>query len=238
MRDYGRVHSTFWSSPTIAAMSDDGKMLALYLMTCSHNTIAGVFRLPDGYIAEDMGWQSERVSKGFEELFRNGFAERCPVTKWVWIAKHLEWNPPENPNQWKAAAKVWNTVPKTCSWLPRFFELETVRKQLNNFPVPVPVPVVGGAGGDKPKPVKKPKPVEVPLPEDFGISDRVTKWAAQHGLAGVLELHFEAFVSTCKAKGYTYVDWDEAFMNAIRKNWAKIEPPKQLAPDGRLRVAV
>ncbi len=243
MRDYGRVHATFWSSPTIAALSDDGKLLALYLMTCSHNTIAGVFRLPDGYIAEDMGWIPERVAKGFVELFANDFAKRCTITKWVWIVKHLEWNPPENPNQWKAVAKVANGIPSECSWLAEWNGSErvseTVSKPKNNSPVPVPVPVEGVQGESKPKAIsRKPRPTPTTLPEGFAVSDRVLKWAAAQGLAGVVDLHFEAFVSTCRAKGYAYVDWDEAFMNAIRKNWAKIEPPKQLGPDGRLRVAV
>jgi hypothetical protein len=76
--------------------------------------------------------------------------------------------------------------------------------------------------------------IATPIPEDFALSDRVLKWASQQGLAGVIELHFEAFVSTCKAKGYNYVDWDEAFMNAVRKNWAKIEAPRS----GALKVAM
>jgi hypothetical protein len=120
MRDYGKVHSTFWSSQTTATLSDDGKLLALYLMTCSHNTIAGVFRLPDGYVAEDIGWTAERVSKGFAELFAKGFANRCETTKWVWVVKHLDWNPPENPNQRKAAAKVSGSVPSSCAWKQEF----------------------------------------------------------------------------------------------------------------------
>lgn len=233
MRDYGRVHSTFWSSPTISPLSDDGKLLALYLMTCPHNTIAGVFRLPDGYIAEDMRWDSERVSKGFYELFRNGFARRCPETKWVWICKHLEWNPPDNPNQQKAVDKVVSSVPVECAWLADFNGFETVCETLsepeNNPPVPVVVPDGGGKGG------KARRPKATPIPENFALSDRVLKWASQQGLAGVIELHFEAFVSTCKAKGYTYVDWDEALMNAVRKNWAKIDPPK---PPSARRVAI
>lgn len=238
MRDYGRVHATFWSSPTTAPLSDDGKLLALYLMTCSHNTIAGVFRLPDGYIAEDIGWLAERVAKGFVELFTNGFAQRCPITKWVWVCKHLEWNPPENPNQWKAAEKVIDSIPSTCSWLEPFNRSRTVSETLsepkNNSPVPVPVPVVGVQGG---KPAKKSKPQETPIPEGFAVSDRVLKWAAQRGLAGVIELHLEAFVSTCKAKNYHYVDWDEAFMSAVRKNWARIDAPRTAA-GGRLKVAL
>lgn len=116
MRDYGKVYSTFWSSETTGGLSDDAKLLALYLMTCSHSTIAGVFRLPDGYVSEDLGWESERVSKGFFELFDKGFSNRCETTKWVWVCKHLEWNKPENPNQRKAAAKVAMAVPDGCGW--------------------------------------------------------------------------------------------------------------------------
>jgi hypothetical protein len=235
VRDYGRVHSTFWSSPTIAPLSDTGRLLALYLMTCSHNTIAGVFRLPDGYIAEDMGWDAERVAKGFGELLHNGFADRCPTTKWVWVRKHLEWNPPDNPNQRKAVEKVIASVPESCSWIAEFNGSTTVSKPKNNLPVPVPVSVGGAGGAEKPK-SKKARSMPTTLPEGFVVSDRVLQWATAQGLAGVIGLHLEAFVSTCRAKGYTYVDWDEAFMNAVRKNWAKIEPPRGVG--GVLRAAV
>lgn len=116
MRDYGKVYATFWSSQTTHTLSDDGKLLALYLMTCSHSTIAGVFRLPDGYVAEDIGWDQPRVQQGFAELFAKGFANRCETTKWVWVVKHLEWNKPENPNQRKSAAKIAQSIPAECGW--------------------------------------------------------------------------------------------------------------------------
>lgn len=123
MRDYGKVYSTFWSSATTAGMSDDGKILALYLMTCSHSTIAGVFRLPDGYVSEDLGWGLDRVREGFTELFRKGFANRCETTKWVWVVKHLEWNPPENPNQRKSAAKIASSIPRETRWIVDFMRV-------------------------------------------------------------------------------------------------------------------
>jgi len=59
----------------------------------------------------------------------------------------------------------------------------------------------------------------VPIPVGFGISDRVRAWAAAKGHF-LLDQRLEHFVSQARAKGYTYVDWDEAFMNAIRKDWA------------------
>lgn len=58
------------------------------------------------------------------------------------------------------------------------------------------------------------------IPADFGISDRVTRWAAEKGYTRLPE-RLERFVSVAKAKGYQYIDWDEAFMNAIRDDWAK-----------------
>lgn len=121
MRDYGKVFTTFWSSATVRGMSEDARSLALYLMTCPHGTIAGVFRLPDGYVCEDLQWTKERVSQGFAELFDKGFAYRCEATKWVCIAKFFQWNQPENPNQRKSVAKVVAQVPASCIWLNDFY---------------------------------------------------------------------------------------------------------------------
>lgn len=74
------------------------------------------------------------------------------------------------------------------------------------------------------KPAKKEKPTT--LPADFCISERVVKWAQEKGHHS-LQAHFENFVSAAKAKGYTYLDWDEAFMTAIRKNWAQVPARQQ-----------
>lgn len=83
------------------------------------------------------------------------------------------------------------------------------------------------------KPAKKSKPTLIPLPADFAISERVRRWAAEKGHTR-LEDHFENFVGAAKAKGYAYADWDEAFMGAIRGDWAKLkgQPPRQ--PGGKV----
>jgi len=67
---------------------------------------------------------------------------------------------------------------------------------------------------------KKPKG-KTGLPADFAISDAVRAWADERKF-GQLEQHLEAFKRKAKAKGYTYVDWDSAFMEAIREDWAKL----------------
>src|SRR5574343_374936 len=81
------------------------------------------------------------------------------------------------------------------------------------------------------KPKKQKKPMAVSLPDDFIVSEAVKTWANKKGFDR-LEDHLEFFKDAATAKGYVYVDWDSAFKNAIRNDWAKIrsngssrEPP-------------
>lgn len=69
------------------------------------------------------------------------------------------------------------------------------------------------------------KPAKAPLPPDFGISPRVEAWATEKGHTRLQE-HLEAFKAKCRANGYTYADWDSAFMEAIRQDWAQLSTPK------------
>lgn len=110
MRDYGKVYTAFWQSDDMRAMSEDGRSLALYLMTCPHGNMLGCFRLSDAYAAEDMQWEPERVREGFAELFGKGFAYRCDRTFWVFIRQFLKWNPFENPNVATKAFKLLESL--------------------------------------------------------------------------------------------------------------------------------
>ncbi|HDS1113650.1 TPA: hypothetical protein QDZ58_000460 [Pluralibacter gergoviae] len=118
MRDYGKVHTSFWISDGMRRVSDDARLLALYLLTGQHTNMIGCFRLPDGYVSEDLSWSQERVSKGFAELSDNGFATRDPSSKWVLIRNFMTWNPIENPNQGIAALRLFDQVPDKSTIKP------------------------------------------------------------------------------------------------------------------------
>ncbi|MGK0705335.1 hypothetical protein ACSFCW_17900 [Yokenella regensburgei] len=118
MRDYGKVHTSFWISDGMRQVSDDARLLALYLLTGQHTNMIGCFRLPDGYVSEDLGWPFERVSKGFDELSKNGFVTRDSTSKWVLIRNFMAWNSIENPNQGISALRLFSQVPDNTSVKP------------------------------------------------------------------------------------------------------------------------
>jgi hypothetical protein len=117
MREYGQIQSSFWGHPDIATLSDQAKLLATYLLTGPHTNGIGCFRLPDGYVAADLGWPFERLSEAFEELFRIGFCKRCERTNYVLMPTFLKWNALSNTNVAKARAKEFMEVPKQFSFI-------------------------------------------------------------------------------------------------------------------------
>lgn len=68
---------------------------------------------------------------------------------------------------------------------------------------------------------KKRKSIKTTIPDDFVISESVSKWATENGHSH-LDKRLAHFTNVCKAKAYEYADWDAAFRNAIVNDWAKI----------------
>jgi hypothetical protein len=225
-------------------MSEDARSLAIYLLTCPHNTIAGVFRLPDGYVCDDMQWTPERVSKAFAETVDKGFANRCETTKWVWINKHLEWNPPENPNQRKCAAKIAALVPDQCEWKLVFISecadlIGIVNEPLPNPSVTLlkPEAVTGTEIKTLPSPVgdpslkkpafRKPDDVSESVWADF-LTVRKAKKApvTESGMAGIRREAAKANISL-----------EDALRISVERNWQGFRadwyvPPKLAGKEG------
>lgn len=126
---------------------------------------------------------------------------------------------------------VYEIDDKKYAEIPSFKNHQVINNRESESVLPSRVKVackrVSAEGRKEGKERKEPALRETTLPADFSISENVKAWAIEKGYTD-LNLHFENFKGVSLAKGYVYKDWDSAFMNAIRNNWAKIEPKKKL----------
>lgn len=111
MRSYGSVQVRFWDNPITQKLSDQAKLMAIYLMTGPHSNMIGCFRLPDGYITEDLNWSVPTVKNRFQELININFLTRDNANNWLILHEYLKQNPVQNPKQGIGIQKLFNSVP-------------------------------------------------------------------------------------------------------------------------------
>lgn len=92
------------------------------------------------------------------------------------------------------------------------------------------IPDCGKTQAQPTPPTRKVRAVKVPMPEGFSVSDKVSAWAEKNGF-GQLDLHLDAFTRKASMNAYTYANWDAAFMEAIREDWAKIRQKAGKQPE-------
>ncbi len=122
MRQYGSIQTSFWTSSTMQPISDKGKLLAIYLLSSAHTNMLGCFRIPVGYIAEDLRWSSKTLLKTFNELIKINFLTRDQLNDWIVIHSFLKNHPIENPNQAKSIEKLFSQIPGKVSFISQLAE--------------------------------------------------------------------------------------------------------------------
>lgn len=145
---YFKVSSRFWTDEKVAQWDDDTRLLALYLLTCPHRSMEGLYRLPKAYICADLGWDAKRLAKPFSKLLEDGFISYDETVHVVLVRHALKYQAPDNPNQGKAAIKALEELPETpLLWeLQRLAErfakpfAEQLRERFGEPPAPTPTP--------------------------------------------------------------------------------------------------
>jgi hypothetical protein len=87
MRDYAKVAPSFWTGRTGRALrgNAEAQIVAMYLMTCPHANMIGVFTCPLIYIAHETGLPLEGASKGLQSLIEAGFCSYEADLELVWV---------------------------------------------------------------------------------------------------------------------------------------------------------
>ena len=106
MRIYGSIQTALWFDRNFNHLSDQGRLLAVYLLTCPHGNLLGCFRLPCGFVCEDLKWELAKVTQAFQELIDAHLVKYDADSGWVSIIHFLKNNPIVNFNQGRCVEKL------------------------------------------------------------------------------------------------------------------------------------
>jgi hypothetical protein len=116
MARYYPVSPLFWMDEKISGLDDQGKVLALYLLTCEHRNLEGLYRLPYAYIQADLAWPENTVRAGMDDLIEHGFIAYDEAARVVLLPKALKYHEPKSAKQVQGAVNALQQVPDTALW--------------------------------------------------------------------------------------------------------------------------
>jgi hypothetical protein len=116
MRDYGVVSPKFWIGETGKALrgNAEAQLVALYLMTCPHANMIGVFHCPLIYISHETGISFEGASKALASLSEALFCTYDTATETVFVHRMAAYQVGETlkaeDNRVKSVVKEWQNI--------------------------------------------------------------------------------------------------------------------------------
>jgi hypothetical protein len=96
---YQKLNAGFWRDPKIRGLSEDGRTLAVYLLTCPERRTEGLYGLPVVLATDELQWTRERLQMAVLELEMCGFARYDLGAQAVFIVRALKFHPPRGPKQ-------------------------------------------------------------------------------------------------------------------------------------------
>lgn len=131
---YTKIYDRIWSMLKRKGVSSGGKTLYIYLFSCSHRTLLGIYKLPLSYIAEDLEFSMQTVNKLISELKSKQLIEYDTANSCVFVKKFLECNEIPNRNVEKKAAKLAaSDLPSTPLLSDFLLEVSSCKDKLPNL---------------------------------------------------------------------------------------------------------
>ena len=159
MRDYGKISTTIWDSRKFGSVSDDARLLYLYLHTCKSVNSVGCFTLKQGYALADLGWSEERYRKGMDTLCKAYLIGFDEVENLVRIVDFLKFDPFTNPKHAMAGVKIANGLPECEEKFNLFRDIADSKHVKNPEDLAYPIETLS-------KPYRNPEPEPEPEPEE------------------------------------------------------------------------
>ncbi|MCM8820156.1 MAG: hypothetical protein NC925_05105 [Candidatus Omnitrophica bacterium] len=108
---FSKVFVKIWHSKDFQSLSEDGKLMFLYLLTSPHRNMGGYYSIPIAYLCYDLNFEEKRVKKALNELNHKQMVIYDYNTQIVLILKWFLYNPIENINQAKGLNRQLAELP-------------------------------------------------------------------------------------------------------------------------------
>ena len=83
MADFRTLHVKIWQDEWFSELPPDGKLMFIYLVTNRAATLAGIYRLPQKFIAFETGITPKRVTELMAEFHAAGKVYSADGVIWV-----------------------------------------------------------------------------------------------------------------------------------------------------------
>lgn len=197
MREYGSVSPHFWIGKTGKKLRGnmEAQLLALYLMTCPHANMIGVFHCPVMYMAHETGIPLEGASKALQCLIDEGFCMYDEDSETVFVIRMAAHQVGDTlkPGD-KRVLGVQKEVAKVAvpllrdAFLSEYAEAYGLKNEVENKPLPSPFDAppkqLTGTGqeqeqeqGASGKPQPESKSSEASAPSAYGLCSKAMRKA-------------------------------------------------------------
>ena len=108
---YTKIEDGLWRKMKQAKLSETAKILYLYLFTCPHRNMVGLYYIPFAYCSADLDMKPETVSKRFQELQNTGLLLYDESEERLLLPAFLRVNPLVNANVSTTACALFFELP-------------------------------------------------------------------------------------------------------------------------------
>lgn len=139
------VNPLYWKSAKRKGWDEATKSLGVYLLSCHHRNLEGLYFLPREYMAADHGWTLDELERPFSVLLTDGFVMYDDDAEVILLPNALAYHTPKSENHIKGAMNALQLVPNTPKlwpyfllaarrYAPRFFEQLGGDAELDQYP--------------------------------------------------------------------------------------------------------
>lgn len=118
MARYRKIDVRIWNDRKFRALSDNGKLAFILLLTHPDTTQIGTIRTRVSNLADELGWSNDAMSHAIREVKSKGMIDADEKAGLMVINNFLKYNAPSSPNAFKSWCELIDLMPE-CDLLDR-----------------------------------------------------------------------------------------------------------------------